>query len=221
MKCTFKSFLIGFTCLALLCGCNSAGVDNNNSEELKEPSEENTLQQTEKNVFYPSHTTEKEKFYLQNTSTTSWSPFEIAFDDNYSQLTCKLYEFKDNTWNNLEQMDTELSGDTFWFLVSQMLTNASVSYQNVNREPSSMAMSGGIPFQAVEPDFGTHGVTTHMDETEEVSVEEGKEFPVIANIMWKDADKSLTANTDDFYHPENIDLEDNEAYYMLTFTFLK
>ena len=53
------------------------------------------------------------------------------------------------------------------------------------------------------------------------TVEDGVEFPVIANIYWKSSDDSLFADTEDFYNPEKLDLGKNEAYYMLTFTFFE
>lgn len=225
MKSKIKIILSSFICLSLFFGCSQKIPDDNNSDNNSEKeTNEATRTQVEKNVFYPSQTTEKEEFYLQSTSSDIiYVPFEITFDNNYSKLTCTLYQLNNHAWNILEKFDLVLSGNTFWLLVSDNLTNASISYQNVNRDPSNMNISGGRPFQSVEPSFGMQGVMSHYDKTDAVSIKENKEFPVIANIFWKSKDvkKNLTANTDDFYHPENIDLEGNVAYYMLTFTFSK
>ena len=82
-----------------------------------------------------------------------------------------------------------------------------------------MELENGMSFQSVEPSFGAHGVMMYSDMTRETEVESRKEFPVIANIISKNIDNSLTVDIDIFDHPENIDQKENEAYYVLTFTF--
>ena len=202
-------------CFIALFGCS-------NQTEMNDESNENQLESVgekyEKNTFYPSGTTEKERFYLNNAAS-DFIPFEVSFDKNYSNLACKLYELKDGKWNNLEQVNIHLNGDTFWFLVSRYLTNAEIRYKNVNPKSSYMELENGMSFQSVEPSFGAHGVMMYSDMTRETEVESRKEFPVIANIISKNIDNSLTVDIDIFDHPENIDQKENEAYYVLTFTF--
>lgn len=222
MKKSIKMFLVSFMCLSLL-GCSNQVSNEATKDDISTVSEQTTSDlesaKTDKNVFYPSETTDKEEFYLNATKDLSYSPFEVSFDKNYSKLTCKLYQLDNQSWKTLQEFDLELSGDTFWFLVSNRLTDASVLYKNVNTDQEYSTLSGGRPFETIEPSFGIHGVTSHFAETEKVNVEEGVEFPVIANVFWKGTDKSLNANTEDFYNPDKIDVNKNEAYYMLTFTF--
>ena len=168
-----------------------------------------------------SDTTDKEEFYLNAVSGSDYSPFEVSFDKNYSKLTCKLYQLDNKTWKRLQEFDLELSGDTFWFLIKNNLLEATILYKNVNAEQGYSLISSGRPFETIEPSFGIHGVTSHYATTDKVSVEDGVEFPVIANIYWKSSDDSLFADTEDFYNPEKLDLGKNEAYCMLTFTFFE
>lgn len=224
MKKSSKMFLVGFMCISLF-GCSnqnpSQAATNNTSTVSNELASDSVPEKTDKNVFYLSDTTDKEEFYLNAISVPSYSPFEISFDNNYSKLTCKLYQLDDKSWKRLQEFDLELSGDTFWFLVKDSLLEATVLYKNVNAEQGYSSISGGRPFETIEPSFGIHGVSAHYATADKVSVESGVEFPILANIYWKDADKSLEANTEDFYDTNRINLAKNEAYYMLTFTFFE
>lgn len=93
------------------------------------------------NVFYPSSTTEKERFYI-NVSESGFIPFELSSEDKYNNLNCKLYKFKNGNWNNLKQSDIKLSGNTFWFLVSRFLLNTEIKYKNVNLTLKSIDFEG-------------------------------------------------------------------------------
>lgn len=216
MKHIGKIILSMAFCTCLLCGCGNQSGSNDGIN--KEHISESETTSSKKNTFFPSGTTEKERFYLNNTAS-DFIPFEVSFDKNYSNLACKLYELKDGKWNNLEQVNIHLNGDTFWFLVSRYLTNAEIRYKNVNPKSSYMELENCMSFQSVEPSFGAHGVMMYSDMTRETEVESRKEFPVIANIISKNIDNSLTVDIDIFDHPENIDQKENEAYYVLTFTF--
>lgn len=224
MKKSIKVLLVGFMCIGLF-GCSnqspSQATVNNTSTVSSESASNSVLEKTDKNVFYLSDTTDKEEFYLNAISVPSYSPFEVSFDKNYSKLTCKIYQLDNQSWKNLQEFDLELSGDTFWFLVKDSLLEATILYKNVNAEQGYSLISGGRPFETIEPSFGIHGVTSHYATTDKVSVEDGVEFPVISNIYWKSSDDSLFANTEDFYNPEKLDLGKKEAYYMLTFTFFE
>lgn len=214
MKHIGKIILSMAFCTCLLCGCGNQSGSNDGIN--KEHISESETTSSKKNTFYPSGTTEKERFYLNNAAS-DFIPFEVSFDKNYSNLACKLYELKDGKWNNLEQVNINLNGDTFWFLVSRYLTNAEIRYKNVNPKSSPIELEEGIPFQKVETSFGS----MYSNMTRETKVESRKEFPVIANIVSKNIDDSLTVDTDIFDHPENIDQNENEAYYVLTFTFFE
>lgn len=203
-------------CTCLLCGCINQNVSDNDVTEEHISTTETTS--AKKNTFYPSSTSEKERFYLHNAAS-DFIPFEVSFDKNYSNLSCKLYELKDGKWNNLEQVNINLSGDTFCFLVSRYLTNTEIRYKNVNPKSSPAELENGMSFQSVEPSFGSHGVMMYCDMTRAIKAESRKEFPVIANIISKNMDDSPTVDIDIFNHPENIDQKENEAYYVLTFTF--
>lgn len=224
MKKLIKMFLVGFMCIGLF-GCSnqspSQDAMNNTSTVSNESSSDPTSEKTDKNVFSLSDTTDKEEYYLTAVNGSDYSPFEVSFDKNYSKLTCKLYQLDNKTWKRLQEFDLELSGDTFWFLVKNNLLEATILYKNVNAEQGYSLISGGRPFETIEPSFGIHGVTSHYATTDKVSLEDGVEFPVIANIYWKSSDDSLFANTEDFYNPEKLDLGKKEAYYMLTFTFFE
>ena len=212
MKINKRRFLAGFLCLAMMAGCTT---QSNTTETTSKPEAEEKI-----NTFYASETSEKEQFYL-STSNTSYEPFEVSFDKAYSLVTCKLYQLQDGAWKSLEQFDLELSGDTFWFLVTPDLTNAFISYKNVDPEPDNIVSIGGRPFEKIIPDFGDHGIMAHSKKIEEIKVEENKEIPVMADIVWKDMEKTLEADPDDFNHPEEITLGSEEAYYVLTFTFIE
>lgn len=224
MKKSIKVLLVGFMCISLF-GCSnqspSQAAMNNTSTVSNGSTSDSVPEKTDKNVFHRSETTDKEEFYLNAISVPSYSPFEVSFDKNYSKLTCKLYQLDNQSWKNLQEFDLELRGDTFWFLVKDSLLEATILYKNVNAEQGYSLISGGRPFETIEPSFGIHGVTSHYATTDKVSVEDGVEFPVISNIYWKSSDDSLFANTEDFYNPEKLNLGKNEAYYMLTFTFFE
>lgn len=226
MKKLIKMFLVlvGFMCIGLF-GCSnqspSQATVNNTSTVSSESASNSVLEKTDKNVFYLFDTTDKEEFYLNAVSGSDYSPFEVSFDKNYSKLTCKLYQLDNKTWKRLQEFDLELSGDTFWFLIKNNLLEATILYKNVNAEQGYSLISSGRPFETIEPSFGIHGVTSHYASTDSVNVEDGVEFPVIANIYWKSSDDSLFADTEDFYNPEKLDLGKNEACYMLTFTFFE
>lgn len=224
MKKSIKMFLVGFMCIGLFgCSNQSSGqaTMNNTTTVSNESTSDSVSEKTDKNVFSLSDTTDKEEYYLTAINGSDYSPFEVSFDKNYSKLTCKLYQLDNKTWKRLQEFDLELSGDTFWFLVKNNLLEATILYKNVNAEQGYSLISGGRSFETIEPSFGIHGVTSHYASTDSVNVEEGVEFPVIANIYWKSSDDSLFANTEDFYYPEKLDLGKNEAYYMLTFTFFE
>ncbi len=224
MKKSIKVLLVGFMCIGLFGCCNqspSQATVNNTSTVSSESASNSVLEKTDKNVFYLSDTTDKEEFYLNAVSGSDYSPFEVSFDKNYSKLTCKLYQLDNKTWKRLQEFDLELSGDTFWFLIKNNLLEATILYKNVNAEQGYSLISSGRPFETIEPSFGIHGVTSHYATTDKVSIEDGVEFPVIANIYWKSSDDSLFADTEDFYNPEKLDLGKKEAYYMLTFTFFE
>lgn len=224
MKKSIKVLLVGFMCIGLF-GCSnqspSQATVNNTSTVSSESASNSVLEKTDKNVFYLSDTTDKEEFYLNAVSGSDYSPFEVSFDKNYSKLTCKLYQLDNKTWKRLQEFDLELSGDTFWFLVKNNLLEATVLYKNVNAEQGHSLISSGRPFETIEPSFGIHGVSAHYATADKVNVEDDVEFPVLANIHWKDTDKSLEANTEDFYDPSRINLAKDEAYYMLTFSFFE
>lgn len=224
MKKSIKVFLVGFMCISLF-GCSNQSPGqatmNNKSTVSNESTSDSVPEKTDKNVFYLSNMTDKEEYYLTAVNGPDYSPFEVSFDKDYSKLTCKLYQLDDKTWKKLQEFDLELSGDTFWFLVKNNLLEATILYKNVNAEQGYSLISGGRPFETIEPSFGIHGVTSHYATTDKVSVEDGMEFPVIANIYWKSSDDSLFANTEDFYNPEKLDLGKKEAYYMITFTFFE
>ena len=224
MKKSIKVLLVGFMCIGLF-GCSnqspSQATVNNTSTVSSESASNSVLEKTDKNVFYLSDTTDKEEFYLNAVSGSDYSPFEVSFDKNYSKLTCKLYQLDNKTWKRLQEFDLELSGDTFWFLIKNNLLEATILYKNVNAEQGYSLKSSGRPFETIEPSFGIHGVTSHYATTDKVSIEDGVEFPVIANIYWKSSDDSLFADTEDFYNPEKLNLGKKEAYYMLTFTFFE
>lgn len=224
MKKSIKVLLVGFMCISLF-GCSnqspSQAIVNNTTTVSNGSTSDSVPEKTDKNVFHRSETTDKEEFYLNAISVPSYSPFEVSFDKNYSKLTCKLYQLDNQSWKNLQEFDLELSGDTFWFLVKNNLLEATILYKNVNAEQGYSLISGGRPFETIEPSFGIHGVTSHYASTDSVNVEAGVEFPVIANIYWKSSDDSLFANTEDFYYPKKLDLGKKEAYYMLTFTFFE
>ena len=224
MKKSIKVFLVGFMCISLFgCSNQSSGqaTMNNKSTVSNESTSDSVPEKTDKNVFYLSNMTDKEEYYLTAVNGPDYSPFEVSFDKDYSKLTCKLYQLDDKTWKRLQEFDLELSGDTFWFLVKNNLLEATILYKNVNAEQGYSLISGGRPFETIEPSFGIHGVTSHYATTDKVSVEDGMEFPVIANIYWKSSDDSLFADTEDFYNPEKLDLGKKEAYYMITFTFFE
>lgn len=202
-------------CFIALYGCSNQEQKDETLNDNKQSTSE--IDPSEKNLFYPSPLTEKDQFYL-SSSDNSLIPFEVSFDKNYSTLTCKLYELKDGNWNNLEQFDLELSGDTFWFLVSNYLINAEIQYKNVNPEPSAMAIQGGKSFNEVTPSFGSHGIMMYTNITKETKVKSNEEFPVVANIVYKGMDSRIV-DTDIFYHPEKNDVKEEETYYILTFTF--
>lgn len=224
MKKSIKVFLVGFMCISLF-GCSNQSstetVTNDTTLTSEKTTSDSVSEKTDKNVFYRSETTDKEEYYLTAVNGPDYSPFEVSFDKDYSKLTCKLYQLDDKTWKRLQEFDLELSGDTFWFIVTDSLLEATVFYKNVNVEQQYSTISTGRPFETIEPSFGIHGVTSHYASTDSVNVEEGVEFPVIANIYWKSSDDSLFANTEDFYYPEKLDLSKKEAYYMLTFTFFE
>lgn len=75
----------------------------------------------------------------------------------------------------------------------------------------------------MKPSFGLYDVLSHF--AIKVKIEAGVEFPVVANIYGKvdgeNYNKSLIANTEDFYNLNEVVEDENEAYYMLTFTFFK
>lgn len=224
MKKSIKMLMAAIMCFSVF-GCSnqspSQDAMNNTSTVSNESSSDPTSEKTDKNVFSLSDTTDKEEYYLTAVNGSDYSPFEVSFDKNYSKLTCKLYQLDNKTWKRLQEFDLELSGDTFWFLVKNNLLEATILYKNVNAEQGYSLISGGRPFETIEPSFGIHGVTSHYATTDKVSLEDGVEFPVIANIYWKSSDDSLFANTEDFYNPEKLDLGKKEAYYMLTFTFFE
>ena len=224
MKKSIKVFLVGFMCISLF-GCSNQSstetVTNDTTLTSEKTTSDSVSEKTDKNVFYRSETTDKEEYYLTAVNGPDYSPFEVSFDKDYSKLTCKLYQLDDKTWKRIQEFDLELSGDTFWFIVTDSLLEATVFYKNVNVEQQYSTISTGRPFETIEPSFGIHGVTSHYASTDSVNVEEGVEFPVIANIYWKSSDDSLFANTEDFYYPEKLDLSKKEAYYMLTFTFFE
>lgn len=209
--------LAGLFFMDLLSDCaNSSTQSTPASTQQELTKEHNKL-----NTFYPSESTQKEQFYLNSNPVASFSPFEVTFDQNYKKLTCTLYQLQEESWVNLEQFDLELSGEEFWFLVNTDLTNAQIHYKNVNPVSSNHRIigEGGRPFEKAVPDFGEEGTLQHFSFTKPIDVKNGQEFPVMAFRIWKDMDRSLEASTDDFVHPEKIDLKGNEAYYMLTFTF--
>ncbi len=224
MKKSIKMLMAAIMCFSVF-GCSNQSstetVTNDTTLTSEQTSSDSTSDKTDKNVFYLSNMTDKEEFYLNTVNDSCYLPFEVSFDKNYSKLTCKLYQLDNQSWKNLQEFDLELSGDTFWFLVPDSLLEATVFYKNVNVEQQYSTISTGRPFETIEPSFGIHGVTSHYASTDSVNVEEGVEFPVIANIYWKSSDDSLFANTEDFYYPEKLDLGKNEAYYMLTFTFFE
>ena len=224
MKKSIKMLMAAIMCFSVF-GCSnqspSQATVNNTSTVSSESASNSVLEKTDKNVFYLSDTTDKEEFYLNAVSGSDYSPFEVSFDKNYSKLTCKLYQLDNKTWKRLQEFDLELSGDTFWFLIKNNLLEATILYKNVNAEQGYSLISSGRLFETIEPSFGIHGVTSHYATTDKVSVEDGVEFPVIANIYWKSSADYLFADTEDFYNPEKLDLGKKEAYYMLTFTFFE
>lgn len=224
MKKSIKMLMAAIMCFSVF-GCSNQSsteaVTNDTTLTSEQTSSDSTSDKTDKNVFYLSNMTDKEEYYLTAVNGPDYSPFEVSFDKNYSKLTCKLYQLDNQSWKNLQEFDLELSGDTFWFLVKNNLLEATILYKNVNAEQGYSLISGGRPFETIEPSFGIHGVTSHYATTDKVSVEDGMEFPVIANIYWKSSDDSLFADTEDFYNPEKLDLGKKEAYYMITFTFFE
>lgn len=88
----------------------------------------------------------------------------------------------------------------------------------MNPEPSAMAIHGGKSFNEITPSFGSHGIMMYTNITKETKVKSNEEFPVVANIVYKGMD-SRSVDTDIFYHPEKIDVKEEETYYILTFTF--
>lgn len=212
MKGRKKIILALLLTVFMLTGCSTQAK---NKEDIKD--EQKTQ---EKNTLYQSNLTEKEKFYLQNEPSRK-VPFEISFDQNYTAVTCKLYTLEKNAWNNIQQFDLELSGDTFWFLAASDLTQASIQFKNANplKDKLPMVDQGGRPFDKALPAFDMHGTLSHYDAIDKTKVEENQELPLIAQRIWKDMNASLQADTADFAHPEDLSLKDQEAYYMLTLTF--
>ena len=66
--------------------------------------------------------------------------------------------------------------------VRRLQSTTSGRFNGLSSSTGPSLISGGRPFETIEPSFGIHGVTSHYATTDKVSVEDGMEFPVIANI---------------------------------------
>lgn len=205
-----RKITVALPCLCLgflvLCGCT-----NNVS-----------TQNMESNTLYHSVVSDKEFFYLQSSERGSLLPYEIHFDEDYQLMSAKLYCFQDGAWKLQERKDIELQGDTFWFLVSSSLNEAYLMVCDVDvLEAEGRNIDPGIVFEKHEPSFTGEQKTEQYRGIESVQITEKEEVPVVASVISTGTD-SLEPDPEDFYHPESLTIqEDQEAYYLMTFTFLR
>ena len=181
-----------------------------------------TNQNTESNTLYHSVVSDKEFFYLQSSERGSLLPYEIRFDEDYQLLTAKLYCFQDGAWELQERKDIELQGDTFWFLLSSSLNEAHLMVCHVDTlETEGRNIDPGIVFEKHEPSFTGEQKTEQYRGIESVKITEKEEVPVVASIT-STKTGSLEPDPEDFYHPESVTIqEDQEVYYLMTFTFFR
>ena len=83
-----------------------------------------------------------------------------------------------------------------------------------------VVLSGGKNFNTDTPKFGLLGISQSYESIDEISIKNGEEFAVVANRMAKGM-KHLSTNPNDFYHPEKIQMETDEEYYIITLQFVK
>lgn len=218
-------FLFLLCCLFIFPGCqNSNSLNDKTNNQVNNDSiliEDEDKKNATINTFLKTNISSREKFYLESNNSFSYIPFEVNLDSVYANLVCKLYCYQDSNWKKIQDFSLEINGSNFWILINSDLTNSSVLFHNIpssNNKPT--VLSGGKNFNTVTPKFGLQGISQSYESIDEVSIKNGEEFAVIANRIAKGM-KHLSANPNDFYHPEKIQMETDEEYYIITLQFIK
>lgn len=225
MRKNILKFLFLLCCLFIFPGCqNSNSLNDKTSNQVNNEStliENKDDKNVKVNTFLKTNISNREKFYLESNNKFSYIPFEVNLDSVYATLVCKLYCYKDNNWKQIQDLSLEIDGNRFWILINSDLTNSSILFHNIssiNSKPT--ALSGGRVFDAITPEFGFQGTSQYYESIDEVNIKNEEEFAVIANRIAKGV-KHLYANPNDFYHPEKVQMETDEEYYIITLQFVK
>lgn len=215
-----KKLLKNIISIALLTtfvsGCTHATVTDSKADE---PAKTTSTEKNTKNTLKLTEVSERESFYITSDFEHVNTPFDLSLEEGYKNLEYKLYTYKDNSWQVLQQGKFELAGNNYWLLVSSHLDKPMITIRNCDLENYGTLQESSPLNELEQPSWwGEKGTSSNYCTIESISIVPDKEFAIIASRRCSGAE-SYNVNTDDFEHPENIEMHKEDEYFMLTFTF--
>lgn len=213
--------VIASLCL-LLSGCRQDGGKQTSSpaDSSKTANEETqTKPQQTSNLFYRIDLTERESFYLHAfNKSDQLLAYDARWELEFSRLEFQLYRYQDKAWKQhylSSDLPLSQSARSAWFVISSDLSDFRISSSQNGMTPSIQC--GDILDLS---DIESYELSSDILEKKEIK--ENEEFAVIASRYFAPGkDAYTTADLDDFQHPENVSLDKDEEYFMLTFRFSK
>ena len=201
-----SKLILSFFSLFLIAGCAAAA-----KKEESKTEDQNTLIRSE--------LTDTESFYLKTNESYELNAYEANLEDGFQTLTCTLYQLENHVWKNLEEVVFDLRSPTLEFALSAYLDTAMVSVQMNDEENEGSGHIDIKEFKVIPSGSENDELLKLSDTISKTSIEDGKEFPVIASLVTLDEGANVSISTEDFYTPEMIEPVENTQYFVLTFRF--
>ncbi len=195
-------------CLFGMSGCKAEPDKSNHNISDK-------IQQKETGL-YKAELSEREEFYL-----TADNELKQAYDlhwneQSISKLVFRLYQFEDDEWKEINKGTLSFPQDEnihdAWLVLNADLTDFHIQMKTDNS-------STGHHFDSIRfPWKDEKGITYDTIENKTFAVNE--EFAVVAYWCFSNEKTNMKESSlNHFKNPNQVETDDKEQYFMLTFTF--
>lgn len=199
-----KVFFIGFIC-AMLMGCARQNqMDNTTKDE--EPVEAKTgLQRVELN--------EKENFYLNVFDNGSAITYDANWkEESINKLIYCIYQYEDGGWKKTISRELALEEDGAWIAINPDLSAFKIAVKSGSSAVNSV-------YHDLLPVLWNDGFGAENDSAKFVNIETDKEIAVVVYHQFHTDSMGKNIKLSAFEHPEEVQADENNAYYILTFMF--
>ena len=194
--------------------CFIFGCDENTDKDIGRNSEKQNTESRSvitESVISEAELTPREDFYLNSfAKAIKIAAFDAVYSKDFHSLTYKLYNFKNNQWHKMREGSYDLEGNIVWIVARTDLTEFNIAFG----DGKTMISEGSEPLSYI------HKAKQRDAVLKESKIEKGKEFPIIA---YRECGSNIKLPKSplfsDFEDSDEVIVEENENYLMLTLTF--